>query len=96
MQTRILTHLLFIVMLLGTAHAEQARYHVFAAGNNMNPGTEVDPFGTIQKAVDLAQPGDLIWSTSATVEMNSPTNARSLLWLLNSMADSSCRSRTRC
>ena len=33
---------------------------------------------------------------SETVEMTSPTNARSLLWLLNTIADSSCKSRTRC
>ena len=30
------------------------------------------------------------------LRMSSPTRARSLLWLLNSMAESSCLSRTRC
>jgi len=43
MKTGILTHLCLIALLLGSAHAEQARYHVSASGDDMNPGTEVDP-----------------------------------------------------
>jgi hypothetical protein len=45
--------------------AEQAPYHVSAAGDDTNPGTESQPLATIPKAVDIAQPGDLGYVRSA-------------------------------
>ncbi len=35
-------------------------YHVSTTGSNTNPGTAAQPFKTIQKAVDVAAPGDSI------------------------------------
>ena len=35
-------------------------YHVSPSGSNRNPGTEALPFATIQRAADLAMPGDTV------------------------------------
>jgi alpha-L-arabinofuranosidase len=37
-----------------------AEYHVLPDGNDANPGTSDKPFRTIQRAADLAQPGDVV------------------------------------
>ena len=37
-----------------------ADFHVAPSGNDANPGTRAAPLGTIQRAADLAQPGDVI------------------------------------
>jgi alpha-N-arabinofuranosidase len=47
-----------IVMLAAAVHA--AEFHVAAGGSDSNPGTAAGPFRTIQRAADLAQPGDVI------------------------------------
>ncbi len=44
---------------LATA-AQAAEFHVAKSGNDANPGTQAAPFHTIQRAADLAQPGDAI------------------------------------
>ena len=48
-------------LLIAAAVAEQGRYYVSAAWDDNAPGTEAKPFATIQKAIDVAQPGDLIY-----------------------------------
>ena len=35
-------------------------YHVSPSGSNRNPGTAEQPFATIQRAADLAMPGDTV------------------------------------
>ncbi len=40
--------------------AEAAEFHVAQRGNDANPGTQAAPFRTIQRATDLAQPGDAV------------------------------------
>ena len=35
-------------------------YHVSPSGSNRNPGTAAQPFATIQRAADLAMPGDTV------------------------------------
>ena len=35
-------------------------YHVSPSGSDRNPGTEDLPFKTIQRAADLAMPGDTV------------------------------------
>lgn len=40
--------------------ATAAEFHVATAGNDSNPGTHAAPLKTIQRAADLAQPGDTI------------------------------------
>ena len=44
---------------LATA-ASATHYHVAATGNDTNPGRKSAPLRTIQRAADLAQPGDVI------------------------------------
>ena len=65
MTAGLLGYIGLIAVLVGSANAEQARFHVSAAGDDKNPGTESQPFGTIQKAVDSAQPGDLVYVRAA-------------------------------
>ena len=43
---------------LAATHA--ADFHVAPSGNDANPGTQAAPLRTIQRAADLAQPGDVI------------------------------------
>jgi alpha-N-arabinofuranosidase len=42
------------------AVARAANFHVAPTGNDANPGTQAAPFRTIQRAANLAQPGDVI------------------------------------
>lgn len=49
-----------IVMLYATNTVFATEWHVAPTGDNNNKGTSVEPFRTIQKAADLAQPGDMI------------------------------------
>jgi pectin methylesterase-like acyl-CoA thioesterase len=37
-----------------------AEYHVAITGSDASPGTQAAPFRTIQRAADLAQPGDTV------------------------------------
>ena len=46
------------VALATTIHA--ADLHVAPSGNDTNPGTQAAPLRTVQRAADLAQPGDVI------------------------------------
>jgi alpha-L-arabinofuranosidase len=41
-------------------HHLSTEYHVSVSGDDSNPGTQTAPFRTIQRAADLAQPGDAI------------------------------------
>lgn len=43
-----------------TCLASAAEFHVATNGNNNNPGTRKAPFRTIQRAAEVAQPGDTI------------------------------------
>ena len=47
------------VLLLAPAAARAAEFHVAPSGNDANPGTQAAPLRTIQRAADLAQPGDV-------------------------------------
>ncbi len=52
--------------------------------------------GTERSEMDRSEATCPKGATGREHQMTSPTSARSLLWLINSMADSSCMSRTRC
>ena len=58
---------LFLILALpvGSAHATTT-YYVSPSGTNTNPGTITQPFATLQKAVDLANPGDTIYMRGGT------------------------------
>ena len=53
-----------IILLLALAPAlYAAEFHVATKGNDSNSGSKQAPFGTIQHAADLAQPGDINYIT---------------------------------
>jgi len=52
--------------------------------------------GTERSEMDRSEATCPKGATGRERQMTAPTSARSLLWLLSSMADSSCMSRTRC
>jgi alpha-N-arabinofuranosidase len=47
-------------MLALAAAAPATEFHVATSGQDANPGTSLAPLGTIQRAAELAQPGDVI------------------------------------
>ncbi|HOS93520.1 MAG TPA: carbohydrate-binding protein, partial [Armatimonadota bacterium] len=47
-------------VLLLASSAYGAEFHVATDGNDANPGTKAEPFRTIQRAADLARPGDIV------------------------------------
>jgi pectate disaccharide-lyase len=51
-------------------------YYVSPTGNDSNPGTYNQPFYTFQKAVDLSQPGDIIYLRGGTYPYVSTINIR--------------------
>ncbi len=57
MKTAIIT-VAGILALAGRIHAGE--FHVAANGKDSSPGTQAEPFRTIQHAAELAQPGDVI------------------------------------
>jgi alpha-N-arabinofuranosidase len=50
----------FLLLLTYLAHAPAAEFHVSVQGNDANRGTKGAPLRTIQRAAELAQPGDVI------------------------------------
>ncbi len=48
------------LLLASLATAQAADFHVALSGKDANPGTPAAPLRTIQRAADLAQPGDVI------------------------------------
>lgn len=41
--------------------AQSGRYYGAVWGNDTNPGTYAEPWKTVQRAADLAEPGDTIY-----------------------------------
>ena len=60
----------FSLLLLGTSWlipaAEAATYYVSPSGSDANPGTVAAPFARLQKAHDVANPGDTIYMRGGT------------------------------
>jgi len=55
-----------VCMLAFVFHSEAKSIFVATNGNDTNPGTEVAPLLNIQKAVDMAGPGDIIYIRGGT------------------------------
>ena len=53
-------HLSFIAILMPLALGQAAELYVAITGNDTSPGTPSAPLRTIQRAADLAQPGDTV------------------------------------
>jgi parallel beta-helix repeat protein len=48
--------------------AKRKSYYVTTSGNDANPGTESQPFRTLNRAVKLLRPGDVLYVKSGTYE----------------------------
>lgn len=57
---RILIACVTAVLLMPLVESDGAEFHVSTSGNDTNPGTQTASLRTIQRAADLAQPGDVI------------------------------------
>jgi len=57
---RYVFYALIALLLAPLAPVRAAEYHVAPGGNNANPGTRRAPLRTIQRAADLARPGDVV------------------------------------
>jgi hypothetical protein len=53
--------------------ASAATYYIAPSGSNSNPGTQAAPFGTLQKAHDVANPGDTIYMRGGTYRFTAQT-----------------------
>jgi len=60
MNMKTIPTLLTLLLLVPLATIHAAELYVAIAGNDANPGTQAAPLRTIQRAADLAQPGDVI------------------------------------
>ena len=52
--------LIALLAVVAIAAADAAEFHVAASGSDSNPGSGPAPLRTIQRAADLAQPGDVV------------------------------------
>src|SRR5215467_8777346 len=52
--------LFVLTLLLLSSMAQAATYYVATTGNDVNPGTQAQPFQTIQKGIDAAASGDTV------------------------------------
>ncbi|MBM0105004.1 carbohydrate-binding protein [Steroidobacter sp. S1-65] len=55
----------------GTAGTD-GDYYVAPGGSNSNPGTIDRPFASLQKAIDVAQPGDLVYVRGGVYNITNP------------------------
>ncbi|CUS34878.1 hypothetical protein COMA1_20003 [Candidatus Nitrospira nitrosa] len=55
-----------IAALLGTTEVQGATYYVATTGNDSNPGTLAQPFGTFKQAINKLQPGDTLYIRGGT------------------------------
>ena len=62
-----------ILVWLLAAQTQAATYYVATTGNNANPGTISQPFATLQKAHDIANPGDTIYMRGGTYTLAAQT-----------------------
>jgi hypothetical protein len=58
--------IVFGILFWVSAAQAQGTYFVSPTGNNANPGTISQPFATLQKAHDIANPGDTIYMRGGT------------------------------
>jgi len=53
-------NLIYLFVLMASL-VRAADYWVGEGGNDDNPGSEAEPFGTLQHGVDTAESGDTVW-----------------------------------
>lgn len=62
-----------LCLLLSTAQLRAATYYVATTGSDAGPGTAEQPFLTVQKGVNTAQPGDIVRVGSGTYSQDVKT-----------------------
>ena len=65
---------LFGLVVCAPSLASAATYYVAPSGSNSGAGTQATPFATLQRAVDIANPGDTIYMRGGTYKFSSQTN----------------------
>lgn len=55
-----------IFTLLGSTEVQAATYYVATTGNDSNPGSLAQPFGTFRQAISKLQPGDILYIRGGT------------------------------
>jgi len=61
--------ILCLLLFVGLA-ANAADYYVSTSGDDSNPGTEVLPWRTIQKAADTVGPGDVVYVNPTSPQLS--------------------------
>ncbi|NBW96145.1 MAG: DUF1565 domain-containing protein, partial [Planctomycetia bacterium] len=64
--TRWGSFILAVILLVAAATVPAAEYHVAPDGNDANPGTQAQPFATLQRGHDAAAPGDTVFVHGGT------------------------------
>ncbi len=64
--TRWGSFILAVILLVAAATVPAAEYHVAIDGDDANPGTQAEPFATLQRGHDAAEPGDTVFVHGGT------------------------------
>jgi len=65
---RLLYFIVFTLYFLIPAHTYAATYYIDPSGDDSNPGTQSEPFATIQNAANIVNPGDEVIVKDGTYE----------------------------
>lgn len=66
-------------------------YYVAPTGDDANPGTMDQPFGSLQKTNDVVKPGDTVWIRGGTYQIVTPANSGAGIALTKSGTSDSMR-----
>ena len=65
----------FATALLLAVPAFADEYYVAPAGDDANPGTQAQPFASLQKTQDVVKAGDTVWVRGGTYPIVTPANS---------------------
>ncbi|HEV8551004.1 MAG TPA: right-handed parallel beta-helix repeat-containing protein, partial [Polyangiaceae bacterium] len=72
-------------------NAAGEEYYVAQTGDDGNPGTDAEPFATLQKGSDTAKAGDTVWIHGGTYKIVTPANSGAGIALTKSGTSDSAR-----
>src|SRR4051812_7612957 len=78
-------------LLFGASNAMAMEYYVAPTGSDSNPGTNAQPFASLQKAHDTAMAGDTVWIRGGTYTITTPRSANAGIQLSKSGASDTNR-----
>src|SRR6516164_6062657 len=74
--TRLVAELFWFAGALAFAlNAAADEYYVAPTGDDSNPGTQDQPFATLQKGANTAKGGDTVWIRGGTYQVVTPANS---------------------